>query len=142
MNFTHELYARYDCKNLVGSHLCVCPEGFRKVGYSDDCEDVDECGEDAARCGEGGRCINTQGGFRCECRRAAGFEPSPDGRRCLDRRLGRCHREVLPSSFGLERCPASSERERSGAEVTKSDCCCALGAAWGERCELCPAKGE
>ena len=23
--------------------MCVCPEGYRKVGFGDECEDVNEC---------------------------------------------------------------------------------------------------
>ena len=23
--------------------MCVCPEGFRKLGASDECQDIDEC---------------------------------------------------------------------------------------------------
>ena len=34
---------RYDCKNLIGTFMCVCPEGFRKLGASDECQDIDEC---------------------------------------------------------------------------------------------------
>ena len=26
-------------------------------------------------------------------------------------------------------------------QVTKADCCCTMGAAWGPRCEHCPRKG-
>ena len=34
---------RYDCKNLIGTFMCVCPEGFRKLGATDECQDIDEC---------------------------------------------------------------------------------------------------
>jgi hypothetical protein len=27
---------RYACKNLVGSFMCICPEGYREVG-------IDQC---------------------------------------------------------------------------------------------------
>ena len=35
--------------------MCVCPEGYRKVGFTDECEDVNECIDDAdgKLCGEG-----------------------------------------------------------------------------------------
>ena len=26
-------------------------------------------------------------------------------------------------------------------QVTKADCCCTMGAAWGPMCEHCPRKG-
>lgn len=44
-----------------GKYLCVCPEGQQ----GDLCgEDVDECL--SAPC-TAGKCINTAGGYRCEC---------------------------------------------------------------------------
>ena len=36
--------------------------------------------------------------------------------------------------------PGSTE-DRS-VLVTKADCCCTMGAAWGEDCELCPRRGS
>lgn len=74
---------RFMCKNLVGSFMCICPEGFTQVDYSDDCKDIDECEVHPDLC-ENGRCINLQGSFRCDC--LEGFEHSEDGKRCL----GRC----------------------------------------------------
>jgi hypothetical protein len=29
---------RYACKNLVGSFMCVCPEGFEQIGPGDVCK--------------------------------------------------------------------------------------------------------
>ena len=81
--------------------MCVCPEGYRKLGYSDDCEDIDECAADSRLCGQG-RCVNTEGGYTCEC--PAGYEASPDGKECVDRRKGMCYKKVL---FG-GRCPRGS----------------------------------
>ena len=37
---------RYDCKNLIGTFMCVCPDGFRKLGATDECQDIDECASD------------------------------------------------------------------------------------------------
>ncbi len=46
------------------------------------CEDVDECADGRASCGEGGQCRNEPGGFRCLC--AAGMEYDEAARRCAD----------------------------------------------------------
>lgn len=44
-----------------GKYLCVCPEGT----WGELCDqDVDECL--SAPC-HSGRCVNTAGGYRCEC---------------------------------------------------------------------------
>ena len=60
---------RYDCKNLIGSFVCVCPEGFKKVpGSQDECTDIDEClGDGRTLCGPGGTCFNSPGGYSCLC---------------------------------------------------------------------------
>ena len=59
---------RYDCKNIIGTFMCVCPEGYRKVGVTDECEDIDECAANPNVCSGGGTCINIPGGFVCECK--------------------------------------------------------------------------
>ena len=47
----------------------VCGEGYINtlVFRLDDCVDINECREDTGVCGEG-RCINTEGGYQCDCK--------------------------------------------------------------------------
>lgn len=52
---------------------------------------------------------------------------------CTDRREGMCHRQLVAG-----RCPPVSDRF---VPVTKADCCCSMGTAWGPQCEICPKKG-
>ena len=142
---------RYDCKNLIGTFMCVCPEGFRKLDFGDECQDIDECATNPEICGGGGRCINTGGAYICECTR--GYELSPDGKECIDRRLGFCYNQLL----GGGRCRqtgVSGLTSQQQIKVTKAECCCALGAAWGSadhsessfgmstQCEICPSRGS
>ncbi|CEM18358.1 unnamed protein product [Vitrella brassicaformis CCMP3155] len=73
------------CRNTAGAYECVCQEGYEKDGQGK-CRDIDECsiegdagdpnmwhrrlGADDERetsCPAGLPCINTQGGFRCQC---------------------------------------------------------------------------
>ena len=83
---------KYACKNLIGTFVCTCPEGYRKPGLEDECEDVDECRERPGVCGSG-RCLNTEGGYQCECE--AGYSLSEDGRECVDNRREVCYHRVL-----------------------------------------------
>lgn len=75
---------KFMCKNLIGSFMCICPQGYNHIGLTDDCEDIDECSEQPNLC-QNGRCVNLEGSFRCEC--YEGFEPSSDRKRCIGRLL-------------------------------------------------------
>ena len=44
-------------------------------------DDINECVVDPAIC-RGGRCVNTDGSFRCEC--PVGYRLDPSGRECVD----------------------------------------------------------
>ncbi|XP_018328225.1 fibrillin-2 isoform X2 [Agrilus planipennis] len=120
---------KFQCKNLIGSFMCICPAGYSQVGMTDDCEDIDECAENPSLCLHG-RCVNLQGSYRCECHN--GFEPSPDQKKCVDRRVGFCFRKLVNGH-----CTANN---REMNRVTQAECCCSMGDAWGPNCELCPPK--
>ncbi|XP_037292481.1 fibrillin-2 isoform X3 [Manduca sexta] len=132
------------CENVVGSYICKCPEGYRRTSAPHDapnaCEDIDECAERPDRCAPG-VCINQDGGFLCDC--DSGYEPSDDGTECLDHRTGMCHRSLVAGRCVPEPWPRTiASTPVPPAHVTKAQCCCTLGAAWGPECELCPAPGS
>lgn len=64
--------------------MCICPDGYQPVGTTEECRDINECQLNSGLCAHG-YCVNTEGGFRCDCH--PGFEPSPDGKSCLGRVL-------------------------------------------------------
>ncbi|MEE6496324.1 hypothetical protein FKM82_002300 [Ascaphus truei] len=76
-----------ECKNTIGSYLCVvkCSAGFKTASNELNCEDINEC-QEPNPCHQ--RCLNSIGGFHCEC--DAGFQLK--GRRCFD--LNECRQSV------------------------------------------------
>ncbi|XP_054288254.1 fibrillin-2-like [Macrosteles quadrilineatus] len=124
---------KYNCKNLIGSFLCNCPDGYTQVGNTDDCRDINECVTLPNVC-LNGRCVNMQGSYRCDC--FEGFKLSYDYKQCIDERQGYCFRKLMNG-----RCSQVTHSEGL-MSVTKADCCCTMGAAWGPLCELCPSPGS
>ncbi|XP_003250904.3 fibrillin-2 [Apis mellifera] len=120
---------KYQCKNLIGSFMCICPPGYQQIGMTDECKDVDECAINSGLC-RNGQCVNVEGSYQCLC--YDGFEQSPDGKSCIDRRMGYCFLQTIGG-----RCTARTSDLKT---VTKADCCCTMGAAWGPHCEICPTK--
>lgn len=59
---------KHRCQKEGDSYVCVCEKGYRLAKDGKSCVDVNECEEDNPCTGEGEECINTQGGYSCECR--------------------------------------------------------------------------
>ncbi|XP_037870870.1 protein kinase C-binding protein NELL1 isoform X2 [Bombyx mori] len=55
------------CVNTPGSYYCICAHGYKKDPILNTCKDVDECTEGSHTCHHSARCVNIDGGFRCEC---------------------------------------------------------------------------
>lgn len=51
----------------------------------------------------------------------------------LDTRVGNCFLDTLHRGDGGISCSAEI-----GVGVSRASCCCSLGEAWGNPCELCP----
>uniref|UniRef100_A0A452S9M8 Fibrillin 3 n=1 Tax=Ursus americanus TaxID=9643 RepID=A0A452S9M8_URSAM len=117
------------CENLPGMFRCVCSGGYELDRGGGNCTDVNECA-DPVNC-INGLCINTPGSYVCSC--PQDFELNPSGVGCVDTRVGNCFLDTRDRGDGGISCTAEI-----GVGVTRASCCCSLGRAWGNPCELCP----
>ncbi|XP_059498675.1 fibrillin-2 [Stegostoma tigrinum] len=117
------------CQNLPGMFRCVCDEGYELDRSGGNCTDVNECA-DPVNC-INGLCVNTPGDYLCNC--PADFELNPTGIGCVDTRVGNCFLEYGQRGDGGLSCSVDI-----GVGVTRASCCCSLGSAWGNPCEICP----
>ncbi|XP_035248375.1 fibrillin-2 isoform X1 [Anguilla anguilla] len=118
------------CKNIPGMFRCICDEGYELDRSGGNCTDVDEC-LDPINC-VNGHCVNTPGSYVCDC--PPDFELNPTGVGCVDARMGNCYLELGRDGGGQLECSVEV-----GVAVSRASCCCSLGRAWGNPCELCPA---
>uniref|UniRef100_A0A8C3GPN9 Fibrillin 3 n=1 Tax=Cairina moschata TaxID=8855 RepID=A0A8C3GPN9_CAIMO len=141
------------CLNAPGGYRCECEMGFNPTEDSKACQDINECA-DPVNC-INGLCVNTPGSYLCNC--PQDFELNPTGVGCvgecsdvfppvhtilclltqyflcIDTRVGNCFLDTQDRGDGGISCSAEI-----GVGVTRASCCCSLGRAWGNPCELCP----
>lgn len=89
----------HDCSSSAAGFVCACLPGFRLRTDGKTCEDVDECVDESACAGANTRCVNTLGGFGCQC--AEGFEDAGGG--CVDVDeciMGPCEHECVNTVGG------------------------------------------
>uniref|UniRef100_H2ZZ44 Latent transforming growth factor beta binding protein 3 n=1 Tax=Latimeria chalumnae TaxID=7897 RepID=H2ZZ44_LATCH len=117
-----------DCVNTYGSYICNCSQGYQLM-YRRNCQDIDECSLDPSLCAPHGDCENTEGSFTCVCHE--GYEKSDDGLSCEERLSDKkeCYVNLDDTVF----CDSVL-----ASNVTKEECCCSLGAGWGDHCEIYP----
>ncbi|XP_016101547.1 fibrillin-2b [Sinocyclocheilus grahami] len=117
------------CQNLPGMFRCICDYGYELDRSGGNCTDINEC-FDPVNC-INGVCVNLPGSYLCNC--PPDFELNPSGVGCVDTRVGNCFLDTLDRGDGGISCSAEI-----GVGVTRASCCCSLGGAWGNPCELCP----
>ncbi|XP_077184195.1 latent-transforming growth factor beta-binding protein 3 [Paroedura picta] len=117
-----------ECVNTVGSYQCLCRPGYQ-LESGRKCQDVDECAKDLDLCQPHGACENTEGSFVCVC--DDGFAPSEDRQSCeeLPHNKKECYLNFDDTVF----CDSVL-----ATNITRQECCCSLGAGWGDHCEIYP----
>uniref|UniRef100_A0A3Q3W5C5 Latent-transforming growth factor beta-binding protein 1 n=1 Tax=Mola mola TaxID=94237 RepID=A0A3Q3W5C5_MOLML len=144
------------CENRLGSFRCLCDQGYQESLDGHSCvgecctylptsgasvfsTDVNECDLLGSVCGEA-QCVNVEGSFLCVC---------PDGR---DYNVMTCWSMFVlsPAAPPVERkdCYYQLNDENLcesvlSSHITLQECCCTLGAGWGDNCEVhpCPVNG-
>ncbi|XP_041071541.1 latent-transforming growth factor beta-binding protein 1 isoform X2 [Carcharodon carcharias] len=129
------------CENTAGSFQCLCDQGFQDLLEGQGCTDVNECEMISGVCGEA-LCENVEGSFLCIC---------PEDIQEFDPMTGECRSPEPPA---LEQTEEKKECYYNlndahfcdnvlTSNVTKQECCCTLGAGWGDNCEVfpCPMFG-
>ncbi|XP_047458686.1 latent-transforming growth factor beta-binding protein 1 isoform X2 [Mugil cephalus] len=125
------------CENRLGSYQCLCDQGYQESQDGQGCVDVNECELLSSVCGEA-QCVNMNGSFLCMC-------PSDQEYNAM---IAKC--EPVPTVSPVERkeCYYHLNNENLcesvlTSHVTLQECCCTLGAGWGDNCEVhpCPVNG-
>uniref|UniRef100_A0AAR2LG16 Latent-transforming growth factor beta-binding protein 3 n=1 Tax=Pygocentrus nattereri TaxID=42514 RepID=A0AAR2LG16_PYGNA len=132
------------CHNTVGSFVCQCDPGYQDTD-GQGCVDLNECELLSDVCGEA-VCENVPGSFLCVC--PEGLEFNRMTAKCLPAPKGNAFRGKLTSSVERKECYYNLNDENLcdnvlTSSVTIEECCCTLGAGWGDNCEVfpCPVQG-
>uniref|UniRef100_A0A3Q2YFT0 Latent-transforming growth factor beta-binding protein 2 n=1 Tax=Hippocampus comes TaxID=109280 RepID=A0A3Q2YFT0_HIPCM len=127
------------CENTDGSYRCECDLGYTNPpGDTSKCVDMNECEMSLALCGEA-LCENFDGSFLCICPNDnEEFDPIASRCRSLGKRTPRERKECYYNLNAVKFCDNVLSRN-----TTKQECCCTVGAGWGDNCEIhaCPAAG-
>ncbi|XP_040265003.1 latent-transforming growth factor beta-binding protein 3 [Bufo bufo] len=121
------------CVNTPGSFRCLCPEGYRlyNKGNQQMCQDIDECSLFPQICAPHGKCENLDRSYKCIC--DTGYAPSEDQKRCEEVSRGSVLKDCFLSLDDTLFCDSVL-----AVNVTREQCCCSLGAGWGDHCEIYP----
>uniref|UniRef100_A0A9J8C634 Latent-transforming growth factor beta-binding protein 1 n=1 Tax=Cyprinus carpio carpio TaxID=630221 RepID=A0A9J8C634_CYPCA len=126
------------CHNTIGSFSCQCDPGFKDSEDGQGCVDVNECELISNVCGEA-TCENREGTFLCLC---------PDEMQEFDPMSAKCFSTTPVTPVERKECYFNLNDENLcdkvlASSMTKEECCCTLGAGWGDNCEVhpCPIPG-
>ncbi|XP_069064116.1 latent-transforming growth factor beta-binding protein 3 isoform X1 [Pleurodeles waltl] len=119
-----------DCINTAGTYQCRCQEGYQLVlGHR--CQDVNECDLDSSLCSPHGVCENIDGSFVCVC--DEGFAPTDDRHGCEEVEPPGDKKECYLNFDDTVFCDSVL-----ATNITRQECCCSIGAGWGDHCEIYP----
>ncbi|XP_013914431.1 PREDICTED: latent-transforming growth factor beta-binding protein 1 isoform X1 [Thamnophis sirtalis] len=134
------------CENSPGSYRCLCYQGYQYLQDGQGCVDVNECEMLSGVCGEA-LCENVEGSFLCLCSNE-NQEYDPMSGLCQFRSSteipDRTKETVEKKECYYNLNDANFCDNVLTSNVTKQECCCTLGAGWGDNCEIfpCPVLGS
>ncbi|XP_043992193.1 latent-transforming growth factor beta-binding protein 1 isoform X3 [Gambusia affinis] len=125
------------CENRLGSFLCLCDQGYQESQDGHACEDTNECELLSSVCGEA-ECLNVDGSFLCVCPKGLDYNGM----------IAKCEPTQTAPSVERKDCYYHLSDENLcesvlSSHITLQECCCTLGAGWGDNCEVypCPVNG-
>uniref|UniRef100_A0A8B9QFD1 Latent transforming growth factor beta binding protein 2 n=1 Tax=Apteryx owenii TaxID=8824 RepID=A0A8B9QFD1_APTOW len=130
------------CENSDGSFRCLCDRGYESSPFGHYCIDVNECELMVAVCGTA-LCENVEGSFLCLCP-SDHEEYNTEAGECQPRAGPERRTAHLPGSMEHKQCyyhisDISLCDSVLAKNITKEECCCTVGAAWGDNWPmLCP----
>uniref|UniRef100_A0A4W5QM39 Latent-transforming growth factor beta-binding protein 1 n=1 Tax=Hucho hucho TaxID=62062 RepID=A0A4W5QM39_9TELE len=121
------------CENTDGSYRCQCDQGYTNPPGDCVCVYVNECEMSTALCGEA-LCENVDGSFLCIC---------PSDNEEFDPITSQCRPQASPTEEQRKECyynlnDANFCDNVLSRNTTKQECCCTVGAGWGDDCEIHP----
>ncbi|XP_063161438.1 latent-transforming growth factor beta-binding protein 1 isoform X2 [Candoia aspera] len=135
------------CENSAGSYRCLCYQGYQYLQDGQGCVDVNECEMLSGVCGEA-LCENVEGSFLCLCSNE-NQEYDPMKGQCQFRSSTEVPDKTKETAVEKKECyynlnDANFCDNVLTSNVTKQECCCTLGAGWGDNCEIfpCPVLGS
>ncbi|XP_007420706.1 latent-transforming growth factor beta-binding protein 1 isoform X4 [Python bivittatus] len=135
------------CENSAGSYRCLCYQGYQYLQDGQGCVDVNECEMLSGVCGEA-LCENVEGSFLCLCS-SENQEYDPMSGQCQFRSSTEVPVKTKETAVEKKECyynlnDANFCDNVLTSNVTKQECCCTLGAGWGDNCEIfpCPVLGS
>uniref|UniRef100_A0A3P8WHA4 Latent transforming growth factor beta binding protein 1 n=1 Tax=Cynoglossus semilaevis TaxID=244447 RepID=A0A3P8WHA4_CYNSE len=121
------------CENRLGSFVCLCDQGYQETLDGQGCVDVNECDLLSSVCGEA-QCVNMDGSFLCMCPSGQEYNTMSTGQNLSSVERKECYFHLNDENL----CESVLT-----SHVTLQECCCTLGAGWGDNCEVhpCPVNG-
>uniref|UniRef100_A0AAZ3QCD6 Latent-transforming growth factor beta-binding protein 1 n=1 Tax=Oncorhynchus tshawytscha TaxID=74940 RepID=A0AAZ3QCD6_ONCTS len=132
------------CENTDGSYRCQCDQGYSNPPGdtgAHSCVDVNECEMSTALCGEA-LCENVDGSFLCICP-SDNEEFDPITSQCRPHGANAPPKPASPTEEQRKECyynlnDANFCDNVLSRNTTKQECCCTVGAGWGDDCEIHP----
>eukprot|EP00063_Salmo_salar_P085983 XP_014060818.1 PREDICTED: thrombomodulin-like [Salmo salar] len=110
------------CQKKDDSYTCMCHHGYALADDGKECKDIDDCIDNRQCPGHNIKCVNTVGGFKCECHKGYVFEND----KCVDEDecfMGPCDHECT-NTIGSYNCSCWDGFKRMTEDTNRCQLVC------------------